>query len=264
MFSGRGSAGARRPGRMVISPRMEASRVSPVEAASEIFSARYAGARVLFLAGSVMRGEATPASDLDIVVVYERLPGAYREAFTHAGWPVEAFVHDEESIRHFFERDRLRGLPALMRMVMEGTEVPGASDFSAGLKRLAEEIHEAGPARFGDDEMLLRRYRLTDWADDMRFPRSDEELLATGAALYQDAADFYFRARGLWSSHSKTIPRRLCETDADFAARFIAAFDALFTEKRPEPAISLVEELLEPFGGLLFDGFRKEALRGDK
>jgi hypothetical protein len=238
---------------------MDTSRLSPEEAAQRVWRERYAGARVLFLGGSVMRGEATPASDLDVVVVYERLPNAYREAFIHEGWPVEAFVHDAETLERFFEADRLRGLPSLMSMVGEGVEVPGPSEFSARCKRRAAELLEAGPPPWDEEELTLRRYRLTDWVDDLRFPRSGEELLATGAYLYQDAAEFYFRARGLWSAHSKTIPRRLRRTDEDFAEKFLRAFDALFTEKRPGPAAALVEEMLEPFGGLLFEGFRKEA-----
>ncbi|HEX8687490.1 MAG TPA: nucleotidyltransferase domain-containing protein, partial [Pyrinomonadaceae bacterium] len=124
---------------------MNTSRVSPVEAARGVWRERYAGARVVFLGGSVMRGEATPASDLDLVVVYERLPNAYREAFVHAGWPVESFVHDPETLEEFFEADRVRGLPALMSMVGEGVEVPAASEFSAALKRRARELMEAGP-----------------------------------------------------------------------------------------------------------------------
>jgi predicted nucleotidyltransferase len=238
---------------------MDKSRVSPEETARGLWRERYEGARVLFLAGSVIRGEATPASDLDIVVVYERLPNAYREAFAYGGWPVEAFVNDAETLEGFFELDRRRGLPAMMSMVWEGVEVPEASDFSDRLKRLARELLEAGPPPWDAEELTLRRYRLTDWVDDMRFPRSGEELVATGAWLYQDAAEFYFRTRGLWSAHSKTIPRRLREADADFAERFLRAFDALFAGKRPEPAVALVEELLEPFGGLLFEGFRREA-----
>ena len=238
---------------------MSTSRVSPVEAARGVWRERYAGARVIFLAGSVMRGEATETSDLDIVVVFESLPNAYREAFTFGGWPVEVFVHDTETLRRFFDADRRRGLPALMRMVIEGTEVPEACELSAELKRTASEVYEAGPPQLDADEMRLRRYRLTDWVDDIRFPRSDEELVASGASLYQDAADFFFRSRGLWSAHSKTIPRRLRETDAGFAERFRAAFDALFTEKRSAPAVALVEELLAPFGGPLFDGFRMDA-----
>lgn len=238
---------------------MDTSRVSPEEAARGVWEERYAGARVLFLGGSVMRGEATPASDLDLVVVYEELPNAYREAFVHAGWPVESFVHDPATLEHFFEADRVRGVPALMSMVGEGLEVPGASEFSARLKRRAAELLEAGPPPWGEEELTLWRYRLTDWVDDMKFPRSPEELVATGAWLYQDAAEFYFRARGLWSAHSKTIPRRLRLTDAAFAEKFLRAFDALFTEKRPEPAAALVGEMLEPFGGLFFDGFRMDA-----
>ncbi len=238
---------------------MDTSRVSPEEAARGVWGERYAGSRVLFLGGSVMRGEATPTSDLDVVVVYEQLPNAYREAFVCGGWPVETFVHDPSTLESFFEEDRLKGLPALMSMVGEGLEIPGASEFASALKRRAAELLEAGPPALGAEELALRRFRLNDWVDDMKFPRSPEELVATGAWLYQDAAEFYFRARGLWSAHSKTIPRRLREADAAFAVKFLAAFDALFTEKRPEPAAALVGEMLEPFGGLLFDGFRMDA-----
>ena len=234
-------------------------RPEPSAAAAEIFREKYAAARVIFLAGSVLRGEATPASDLDIVVVHERLPRAYREAFVHAGWPVEAFVHDAETIEVFFEVDRRRGRPDMMSMVAEGVEVPGPSEFSAGLKRRAREVLAAGPPPWDADELTLRRYRLTDWVDDMRFPRSAEELVATGAYLYQDVAEFYFRTRGLWSAHSKTIPRRLRAADPAFAEKFLGAFDALFAEKRGDAAIALVAELLEPFGGFLFEGFRQEA-----
>jgi len=240
---------------------MKTPRLPPEEAAQGIWRERYEGARVLFLAGSVMRGEATPSSDLDIVVVYERLPNAYREAFVYGGWPVEAFVHDAGTLEEFFESDGRRGVPALMSMVWEGLEVPEACAFSEGLKRRARELLEAGPPPWDEEELTLRRYRLTDWVDDMRFPRSGEELIATGAWLYQDAAEFYFRTRGLWSAHSKTIPRRLREADAAFAERFLRAFDALFVEKRPDPAVALVAELLEPFGGFLFEGFRREAER---
>lgn len=238
---------------------MNMSKSSPVEAVRAVWRERYEGARVVFLGGSVMRGEATPTSDLDIVVVYERLPNAYREAFMYGGWPVEAFVNDAGTLEGFFEADRRRGVPAMLNMVWEGVEVPEASEFSARLKRIARELLEAGPPPWDEEELTLRRYRLTDWVDDMRFPRSDEELVATGAWLYQDAAEFYFRTRGLWSAHSKTIPRRLRETDALFAERFLRAFEALFAEKRPDPAIALVAELLEPFGGFFFEGFRKEA-----
>lgn len=238
---------------------MNASRVKPLEAARGLWRGRYAGARVIFLAGSVMRGDATPTSDLDIVVVFDSLPNSYREAFVFEGWPVEAFVHDPSTLREFFEMGRKGARPSLINMVLEGLEVPESCGLSAELKREARALYEAGPPPLDEAELRLRRYRLTDWVDDIRFPRSDEELAASGVWLYQDAADFYFRARGLWPAHSKTVPRRLRETDAEFAEEFVAAFDALFKEKQGAPAIALVEKMLKPFGGTLFEGFRMDA-----
>lgn len=239
-------------------------RINPLEAARGIHAARYEAARVVFLAGSVMRGEATPTSDLDLVVVYESLPYARRESFIYEGWPVEAFVQDPETLRYYIESDRQRGIPSMMRMVFEGIEIPVASAFSAELKRMASEALAAGPPRWDAAELSLRRYRLTDWVDDIRHARAPEELIATGAYLYQDAADFFLRSRNLWSAHSKTIPRRLREVDETFATDFRRAFKALFAKNDPAPVIRLVELMLEPFGGLLFDGFQKESLPTDR
>ena len=68
---------------------------------SEIRAERYPRSDVIFLAGSLVRGGGTATSDLDLVVVFERLPSAYRESFQFRQWPVEAFVHDPETLRYF-------------------------------------------------------------------------------------------------------------------------------------------------------------------
>lgn len=239
---------------------MNETRIPPAEAALEVFRARHDGARVIFLAGSVMRGEGTPASDLDLVVVYERLPHAYRESFTHGGWPVESFVHDPETLNYFLrESDRRSGFPSLANMLREGREIPAPCALSRELKRLAAEVLAAGPPALSDEELARRRYFLTDHVDDIRHPRGDAELVATGAQMYDAAADFYLRSRRHWSAKGKAIPRRLREADARFAARFSEAFEALFGEKRPGEVVALVEEMLAPCGGFLFDGFKLDA-----
>src|ERR1700751_959238 len=109
---------------------MSTSRVSPLEAARGVWAERYAGARVGFLAGAGMRGAEAPSSHLDLGVVCEELEDAYREVFPFEGWPVETFVNDLESLRHFYEFERKRGVPLLMRMMIEGLAVPEASEFS--------------------------------------------------------------------------------------------------------------------------------------
>lgn len=239
---------------------MSEERIAPVEAGRRIYTERYAGARVLFVAGSVLRGEGTPSSDLDVVVLYESLPNAYRESFVFEGWPVEVFVHDPETMNSFFqESDKALGRPSLASMVFEGREVPEANQFSAEMKRRAQLFLEAGPPRWNEEEFRLRRYELTDALDDVRHPRSDEELVASGCELYQLAADFYLRSRNEWSASRKAIPRRLREVDARFASSFTQAFDSLFALKKQAAVVKLVEEMLEPFGGLLFEGYRHDA-----
>src|SRR5690349_7126567 len=93
-----------------------------------VVSQRYPGAAVAFAAGSLVRGEGTAYSDLDLVVVYPTLPAAYRESFRFDGLPVEVFVHDPGTLEYFFvEMDAASGIPALPQMVVEGHEIPGAN-----------------------------------------------------------------------------------------------------------------------------------------
>jgi hypothetical protein len=53
--------------------------------AATVLGARYPGADAGFAMGSILRGEATPFSDLDLVVLFARLPNARREAFFSQG-----------------------------------------------------------------------------------------------------------------------------------------------------------------------------------
>src|SRR5262245_43039972 len=73
---------------------------------------RYADAEVVLAAGSLVRGTGTPFSDLDLVVLCPRLAWAYRESFRFNGCPVEAFIHDPQTLEYFFvEVDRAAGIP---------------------------------------------------------------------------------------------------------------------------------------------------------
>ena len=54
-------------------------KLDPREVALDLWKAKYPRAKVIFLAGSVMRGEGTEFSDLDLVVVFDELENAWRE-----------------------------------------------------------------------------------------------------------------------------------------------------------------------------------------
>jgi hypothetical protein len=227
-----------------------------IAAANAIHSQRYPDAEVIFLAGSLIRGDGTSTSDLDLVVVFEELPSAYRESFRFDQWPVEAFVHDAATLRYFFlEVDRPSGIPSLPTMVSEGIEVPRPSEFSRSLKALANRVIANGPPSWQRTDNEASRYAITNLIDDLREVRSRAEQTASASALYTALANHYLRARGVWSAKDKSIPRRLQQVDSSFAARFIAAFEELFRDGRPAAVIVLTEEVLAPDGGWLFDGY---------
>jgi len=228
--------------------------------AKEILESRYPDAKVLFLAGSIVRGEGTPDSDLDLVVIFRSLPQAYRESFYFRRFPVEAFVHDLETLNYFlFDVDGPAGIPALAQMILEGIEHPEPSEFSESVKQLAASVIKAGPPVLSDEEVRRMRYNVTSLLDDLRHPRSRDELLACGAQLYEVLADYYFRTNNLWSAKGKAIPRILKRADADLCARYCKSFEELLRSGQAEELIALAEELLVPKGGFLFDGQRLNA-----
>ncbi|MBY0359067.1 MAG: nucleotidyltransferase domain-containing protein [Candidatus Obscuribacterales bacterium] len=237
-----------------------AEKIAPELAAREIWQERYPDAKAVFLCGSVIRGEGTRFSDLDLVVVFEKLEYAWRESFYYKNWPIEAFVHDISTLNYFFyEMDAKSGCPSLPQMVTEGIVVSGATELSDSLKRIARDILDKGPSALTADELDRRRYAITDLLDDLRDPRSSSELTAVGTQLFGELADYYFRSKGLWSATGKTVIRRFNAVNPALGAKYENAFHQLFADSNPAACIVLAEEILSDCGGLLFDGYRLNA-----
>jgi predicted nucleotidyltransferase len=231
-----------------------------IEITKQILDDKYPDADVIFLAGSLLRGEGTPYSDLDLVVIFKRLTHSWRESFYFQGYPVEAFVHDPETFNYFIsEFGRPSGRSAMAHMVVEGVEIPGPTEISRSIKRIASDLIAAGPPELSDEDERKLRYSITNLIDDIRQPRSKEELVASGTELYGALADYYFRANGLWSAVNKSIPRKLSRTDPELYAQFREGFEELFAVGRSDKVITLAEEILKRHGGLLFDGYKIEA-----
>lgn len=232
-------------------------RGSVIGVATRLVADRYPEAGCAFAAGSLVRGDGSKYSDIDLVVVFDRLEAAYRESFYYENYPVEAFVHDAETLAYFFsEVDRPSGVPSLPRMVAEGLFLSGDSELASKLKAQAGEILDAGPVPLTEEQLAQFRYWITDRVDDLRDSRSYGEMLATGSDIYPMLADFYLRSGNRWSAKGKAIPRELEATSPQYAARFQAAFEELLKHGDPGSVIELAEETLAPFGGLLFADYK--------
>ena len=224
----------------------------------ELLEDRFTEASLCFFAGSYVRGEATAFSDLDIVVLYPRLESAFRESFLYKGIPIEAFHHDEGTLTYFMDDDIQRGRPSMPQMILEGIVLPTPNPESDSLKQYAKTVL-ASPSVLSKEEIKHQRYAITDIVDDLRAPRSIMEAIATGVQLYPILANFFLRSNGFWGSSGKWIPRALHQADPEYATQFQLAFDQLFQSGIVSVVIDLTQETLEPHGGLLFDGYKRDA-----
>lgn len=229
------------------------------ELAAKIVAERFPDAEAAFVAGSIIRGEGTVLSDIDLVVLHTRLDHAWRESFLFDGTPVEAFVHDPETLNWFFSADLKTARPALVGMVAEGRVVGMRPGFAHGLKQRAQAMLAEGPPPIAQEQLDQLRYTITDKIDDLRGERSAEEIFAIGSALYAPLAEILLRARGSWIGAAKWLPRLLRKADPRLADRFTSAFQRLYGSLEADELISLADHALAPYGGRLFDGDRRAA-----
>jgi len=187
---------------------------NPIDVAKEIKTQKYPDAKALFLAGSVVRGDATSTSDLDIVVVYNSLESAKRESYTVDGWPVEAFIHTEKTLSYFHEEiEKPDSQLALSQMIFESEPILTDANYAKKLKNWAEKNLSTLPSKLSADEIDRIRYGLTDLVDDLKDFKNEQELVATGVRLYEYLSSSYFNINQMWSGDRKYIPRLLHKKD---------------------------------------------------
>jgi hypothetical protein len=237
----------------------QTERPEPLEAAAQLWQQRYSSARVLFCAGSVVRGEGFPRSDLDVVVLFDHVDQAWRESFTFAGWPVEVFGHDRETLAYFVAQDIERGRPSLVQMISEALVLPSASPLSEGLQSWARKLIASQPSVPSAKAIAEERYWISDILDDFRDDRPKTELHAIAGQLYPVVCNFVLKTRGHWLGAGKTVPRSLARAAPDLSELLEHAFEAFFTTGDRTEVLRAVPQILAPFGGELRDGFRSDA-----
>mgnify|MGYP005756882149 CR=1 FL=1 len=229
-------------------------RLPAIKAANEIIERHFPDCDGALLAGSVVRGQESSTSDLDIVVFDSSLSASYRESFVELGWPVELFCHNLDSYQAFLKSDCERARPCLPRMIAEGVVLKDKGIIE-GIKEEAEKLLTAGPEKWDKATIKLKRYFLTDVLDDFIGTSNRSEALFIAGTLAELSAEFVLRMNGKWIGSSKWILRSLSEYSEDFALAFTEAFDLFYKKDDKSRVIQVVEGILKPHGGRLFEGF---------
>ncbi|WP_271853923.1 nucleotidyltransferase domain-containing protein [Planococcus maritimus] len=229
-------------------------RWEPMHTAKVFIETNFRHCRGALLAGSVVRGQETATSDLDIVVFDETLMSSYRESIMFYGWPVEVFVYNLSSYKDFFEKDRKAAKPSMPRMVSEGIILKD-SGVMESIQQEAKALLEAGPEAWSMDTIRTKRYFITDVLDDLRGSDDRKERLFCVNTLSDLVSEFILRTEQKWIGSSKWVIRSLEAHDHELAVRFVEAFEHFYRTDETAHIIEFVESVLEPYGGRLFDGF---------
>jgi predicted nucleotidyltransferase len=230
------------------------NKLNPIEAGHKFLDKHFPSCQGALLAGSVVRGEATETSDLDMVIFDKCIRSSYRESLIDFGWAIEVFVHNLDSYKLFFENDYKRARPSMPRMVLEGIILKDDGIIDS-LKKEAKDLLEKGPEEWSAEIINTKRYFLTDALDDFKGSSNRAEEIFIANTLADLASEFVLRTNRKWMGTSKWLVRSLKQYDEEFANLFVEAFDVFYKTGDKGSVIQLVENILQPFGGPLFDGF---------
>lgn len=227
---------------------------SAVEAAMKFVEKYFPECEGALLAGSVVRGEETETSDLDIVVFDYTYKSSYRESLIEFGWRIEVFVHNLVSYKSYFLSDCERARPSMPQMVAEGIILRNTG-MVVSIKEEAKELLNSGPAKWPEETIRLKRYFITDALDDFIGCTDRAETIFIASSLAETVSEFVLRTNNNWDGSSKWLIRALKQYDVKFAALFIEAFDEFYKTDDKRNIIRLVDLVLQPHGGRLFEGF---------
>ena len=205
----------------------------------------------------MVRGDASPTSDLDITVLLDGPPAPMRKSLVYGGWPVELFVHTEKSLAYFSGKDQERRQPTDDAARRRVRRTAGHRWVRCAPPR---ELPRGGGGRaypLNTAELDLLRYTITNLLDDLSDASGDERT-AIASVLWQDAARLLLTGARHWSGTGKGLLREVVAYDSthdtDHARALMQGVRA-----DDDSLVEEVDRILAVYGGRLFAGFELAA-----
>lgn len=241
-------------------PKTHPESLDSAKTTARQIAQRYPDAEAIFLAGSIVRGDGTPTSDLDIVIVTTMDPAApYRQSLILKGWPIELFVHTPDSLQLFFEKDMATRTPSLLNMCIEGHLITPPNTQSRQIHNHAKALMDQGPPPLSAAEQTARRYALTDLLSDLEGCQQETERHFICQQLLPYALETSLAHQQAWSGKGKWLWRALKRANPEQANR-LEAILSLHGKAYSTALQHWVEnDVLAPLGGPLFDGYYQGA-----
>lgn len=231
-----------------------------ITAAKAIVNEQFPTCDAAFLVGSTVRAEATPTSDLDIVIISRNATSPYEEGLTAYGWPVDIIFHTESSLYKFLKFDIIRRRPVLAYMINEGIVLKDSDGFAQTAKECAAEAFAAGPAPLSEYELMHARCELTKLYDDFVSSPSRAERLILGPGLAYAAMKLTLNFKRQWTGEGKWAYRALYDYSPELADEFLQAIETFYRHDDNALLADFALRILNAAGGR----FSENIVRGKK
>lgn len=170
------------------------------------------------------------------------------------GWAIEVFAHNLTSYKYFIEMDCKAAKPSMPRMISEGIILRDEGILES-IKKEAKDILEKGPEIWSEEIVSTKRYFITDALDDFLGSNNRAEEIFITNTLADLVHEFVLRTNRQWVGSSKWIIRALNQHDEKFTEEFVEAFNVFYKTGEKNKVVQLVDKVLDPYGGRLFEGF---------
>jgi hypothetical protein len=167
--------------------------------------------------GTIVRGNPSPASDLDLFVIWNE-PKRQRVQRFFRGIPAEIFVNPPHQIEQYFSNDSREGRPVTAHMFATGIAVHDPNGVVASLQTVARTNLDRGP-QLTDESLTRLRYGVAgnvEDANDIAVDDPDASLVLLHRAV-DGALSYRFLAGGSWIPRTKELFVRLAQIDPDLA-----------------------------------------------
>ena len=229
-------------------------RPGPLDAATLFVDFHFPECHLALLAGSVVHGTATAASDLDIVVITPREDVPRWATFREFGWPIEVFAHTPDSYPASFAADAKKRWPLLPLLCRDGMVLRDRADMAQRIKDEAQALLDQGPAPLTEEEINERRYTLTWLLEDLEDVSDPVEVLLMAGSVTHCAASFLLAYHRRWLGQGKWLARELRRFDPERAEQVTRAVEVLRRAGDKETLVRFGDAALQLVGGRRFEG----------
>lgn len=218
---------------------------------SEFIESNFGDSAFSFLFGSYARGEQTPESDVDMIVVYSTPVQSRHQKIGFEGKSFDCYVFDVEALNGALHRAKISGKFALVHAVIAGHVLPGETPTSSKLREVARHIREFNFKRPKTDVI---RFHTTELCGALSRERPVAEQVILAADLFKAICGILLDRTGEGICTGKQTARVLARQYPEFYPALVEAFQQAVAGDSKN-LVQFAYATLEEIGGALGDGY---------